>query len=218
MPGDTDSPLLGDKFEEAFQFAADLHWSHLRKGTSVPYASHLMSVAALVLEDGGDEEEAIAGLLHDALEDCGDQISGDDIEKRFGPRVRSLVEACTDTPPDFEGNEKPPWKERKRDYLERVAQGHGNRVSLADKLHNARSILRDHRADPDGIWDRFSAEKEDTLWYYRELVRAYRKAGTDGYLVNELDRVVRKLAGRDAEESDGRKREWFRGFSLKLWR
>jgi len=204
MPGDTDSPLLGDKFKEAFELAADLHQRHVRKGTAVPYVSHLMSVAALVLEDGGDEEEAIAALLHDALEDCGDQIGGDDIEARFGPRVRSLVEACTDTPPDFEGGEKPAWKERKRRYLEGVAQGHGNRVSLADKLHNARSILRDHRADPNGIWDRFSAEKEDTLWYYRELVRAYREAGASGYLIDELDRVVRKLAARDAEGNDGR--------------
>ena len=167
----------------------------------MPYLSHLMSVASLVLEAGGDEDEAIAALLHDALEDCGDEITAEEIERRFGKRVRALVEACTDTPPDHAGGPKPGWKDRKQAYLARVAEGHGNRVSLADKLHNVRCILRDHREDPKEIWDRFSAEKEETLWYYRGLVEAYRTAGTDGYLIHELDRVVRKLERREREGS-----------------
>lgn len=203
MPDFTDAPVLGDRFKEAMTLAADLHRSHARKATSVPYLSHLMSVAALVLEDGGDEDEAIAALLHDALEDCADQISAAEIEASFGSRVRELVEACTDTPPDFTGGAKPTWKERKERYLERVAKGHANRISLADKLHNARSILRDHRAAPDAIWSRFSAEKEETLWYYRELVKAYRAGGETGFLVEELDRVVRKLEKRDDSLSGG---------------
>lgn len=196
MTSGTDTPLLGARFTEAFGLAAELHRDHRRKGTAVPYLSHLMSVAALVLEDGGDEDEAIAALLHDALEDCGDRIDGADLERRFGPRVRSLVEACTDTPPDFEGGRKPEWRQRKERYVEGIEQGHGNRVSLADKLHNARSILRDHRADPEGIWQRFSVHRDETLWYYRELVRAYRAAGTHGYLIDELDRVVTSLHRR----------------------
>lgn len=169
----------------------------MRKESNVPYLSHLMAVTSLVLEDGGDEDEAIAALLHDALEDCPDEITAEDLENRFGPRVRSLVEACTDTPADYKGGPKPDWKILKPAYIERIAQGHGNRISLADKLHNARAILRDHRADPDAIWDRFSVEKSDTLWYYRALVRAYRTAGQDGYLIEELDRVVSKLESRE---------------------
>lgn len=198
MPDTTDAPILGANFTKAFALAAELHSHHTRNGTPVPYLSHLMSVAALVLEDGGDEEEAIAGLLHDALEDCAEQISASDIEEQFGPRVRELVEACTDTAPDFQGGEKPDWKTRKEAYLARIESGHGNRPSLADKLHNARSILRDHRADPAEIWDRFSVEKTETLWYYHGLVSAYRKAGTTGYLIDELERVVGKLDRRDA--------------------
>jgi len=204
MPDHTDGPVLGDRFKEAMTLAADLHRFHSRKATSIPYLSHLLSVAALVLEDGGDEDEAIAALLHDVLEDCADQISAAGIEESFGARVRGLVEACTDTPPDFSGGSKPGWKQRKEGYLERVANGHGNRISLADKLHNARSILRDHRADPSTIWDRFSGEKEETLWYYRELVNAYRAGGATGFLVDELDRVVRKLEERDGSLYDGR--------------
>ena len=201
MPDRTDTPLLGDRFQDAFRLAADLHRFHLRKKTKVPYLSHLMSVASLVLEAGGDEDEAIAALLHDALEDCGEEITAAKIESRFGERVRALVEACTDTPSDHAGGPKPEWKDRKEAYLARITEGQGNRVSLADKLHNVRSILRDHRKDPERIWDRFSAKKEETLWYYRGLVGAYRTAGTDGYLIDELERVVGKLERRDREVS-----------------
>lgn len=145
-------PLLTDRFGEALALALDLHRPHLRKSTTVPYFSHLMSVAALVLEDGGSEDEAIAALLHDALEDCGDQITADEIERRFGSHVRLIVEGCTDTPPDFSGGEKPAWRPRKERYLERLRESDEvNRVSLADKLHNARSILRDHRIMGDAI-------------------------------------------------------------------
>jgi (p)ppGpp synthase/HD superfamily hydrolase len=200
---DTTKPLLGDRFADALQHAATLHRSHLRKSTGVPYVSHLLSVAALVLEDGGTEDEAIAALLHDALEDCADQVTAQDLEDRYGPEVRRLVEACTDTPKDFAGGEKPAWRIRKQAYIDRIAAGHGSRVSMADKLHNARSILRDHRGEPEKIWERFSAPKEDTLWYYRELVVAYRKGGAEGFLIDELERVVKKLHARDATASEG---------------
>ena len=184
-------PLLGSRFDEAFALASELHRSHRRKGSSTPYVSHLMSVAALVLEDGGDEEEAIAALLHDALEDHADKISAPELERRFGSRVRDLVVACTDTPPDFTGGEKPEWITRKTNYLAHLASGEmPYRVSLADKVHNARSILRDYLEVGEAVWERFSAKKDKTLWYYRSLVCAHRAAGAKGFLVDELDRTV----------------------------
>ncbi len=159
--------------------------------------------AALVLEDGGDEEEAVAALLHDALEDCRHRIGPQELEADFTPRVRALVEACTDTPADFDGGEKPDWHTRKRAYLAQVAAGRGNRISLADKLHNARSILRDHRKEGAAVWARFSVSTRQTLWYYRELVHAYRAGGSHGFLVEELDRVVGTLHALEGEPYPG---------------
>jgi (p)ppGpp synthase/HD superfamily hydrolase len=199
----TDTPLLGNDFTRALTLAADLHRHHLRKDTEIPYLSHLLSVAVLVLEDGGDEEEAVAALLHDALEDCRHRIGPEEIGEDFSPRVRALVEACTDTPADFEGGEKPDWETRKRAYLAKVAGGDGNRISLADKLHNARSILRDHRKVGATVWGRFSVPARQTLWYHRELVHAYRAGGPHGFLLEELDRVVGKLHAREGEPYPG---------------
>ncbi|MFW6079654.1 MAG: HD domain-containing protein [Gemmatimonadota bacterium] len=193
----TNAALLTERFERAFRLACELHRHDLRKSTTVPYLAHLMSVAALVLEDGGDEDEAIAGLLHDALEDHPDEITAEELEERFGARVRELVEACTDTPPEYTGGQKPPWRKRKERYIEHVRSWESpNRISLADKVHNARSILRDHRRHGDEVWERFKPTGEQTLWYYRSLVEAYRDAGADGYLVEELDRVVSVLEAR----------------------
>lgn len=200
-----EKPLLGERFDRAFVRASELHRSDLRKGADVPYLSHLMSVAALVLEDGGDECEAIAALLHDALEDHGDRITADDLEAEFGPRVRVLVEACTDTPPNFSGGRKPAWRPRKLDYIARVASGLvPTRVSIADKLHNARSILRDHRLEEESVWDRFSVEKSETLWYYRRLAGAYRQAGAEGFMIEEFERVLGKLEKRAAAAGEER--------------
>jgi len=193
----TEPITLGDPFDRAFALASELHRDHKRKGSEVPYISHLMGVAALVLEDGGDEEEAIAGLLHDALEDCAELISGEDLEEQFGLRVRGLVEACTDTPPDFEGGRKPSWKARKDRYIEHIASGEMPlRVSLADKVHNVRCLLRDHRLEGEAVWDRFSVAKGETLWFYRELAVAYRTGGADGFLIEELERTVGEIETR----------------------
>lgn len=190
-------PFLGPRFDRALARASELHRDHVRKGTTVPYLSHLMSVAALVLEDGGDEDEAIAALLHDALEDRPDKITADAIEEEFGERVREIVEACTDTPPDFSGGEKPSWHQRKAAYVLHVERGDVPwRVSLADKLHNARAILRDHRALGDALWERFSATKDKTLWYYGTLVEAYRAAGAEGFLIDEFARTVAEIEHR----------------------
>jgi (p)ppGpp synthase/HD superfamily hydrolase len=162
----------------------------MRKGTDIPYISHLLAVAALVLESGGDEDEAIAALLHDSAEDQGGTVTLENVRDRFGERVADIVAGCTDT---FE-DPKPDWYERKKAYLAHlpVAAASVRRVALADKLHNARCILDDFHAIGDRVWDRFSAGKERQLWYYRQLVKMFRRAGTDG-MVQEFDRVVSEL-------------------------
>jgi GTP pyrophosphokinase len=182
--------MLTDRFFTAVRYAADAHAGHFRKGTSVPYISHLLGVASIVIDAGGDEDEAIAGLLHDAAEDAGGRERLDDIRAHFGDRVARLVEACTDswTTP------KAPWIERKRAYVEhaRHLEPDELRVSAADKVHNAYAILRDLRTIGDEVWKRFNAKPDDVLAYYQGLVRAYREAG-GGHLVDELDRIVRGI-------------------------
>jgi GTP pyrophosphokinase len=181
---------LSARFEEALIFAARLHAGQVRKGTSVPYISHLLGVASLVLEQDGDEDEAIAALLHDAAEDQGGKATLDEIRRRFGDRVAEIVEGCTDafTTP------KPPWRERKEAYLAHLPQASAavRLVSAADKLHNARTILADYRQLGEALWDRFNGGKEGTLWYYRALVETFQASGSFS-LVEELDRVVAEL-------------------------
>ena len=188
-------PTLGLKFVDALMLAVRVHDGQLRKGTEIPYVSHLLSVCALVLEDGGDEDEAIAALLHDTLEDCPNDVTASDLARRFGAPVAALVVACTDTPPDYKGGPKAPWHERKYAYVERIREeGYPLcRVALADKLHNTRSIVLDHRRFGDKVWERFNATKDDELRYHRALVDAFRDAGAPGYLVDELDLLVGEL-------------------------
>lgn len=194
--------LMGPRFEEALLYAVRLHGRDIRKGTSIPYVSHLFSVCALVLEDGGDEEEAIAALLHDALEDHPEKVTRADLESRFGSRVLHLVELCTDTPPDYRGGPKPPWAERKWAYVKRIRdEGYPLcRVALADKLHNTRAVVMDYRRFGDAIWPRFKAGKDDQVKYHRALVEAFREARAPDHLVRELDSLVRELEGREGSE------------------
>jgi len=182
--------VLTSRFDQACAYAARLHANQTRKGTNIPYLAHLLAVASLVLEDGGDEDEAVAALLHDAVEDQGGQATLEEIRRRFGEHVAGIVAGCTDA----DTMPKPPWKERKERYIAHIRQASSEvrRVSIADKLHNARSILRDYRALGEGFWERFSAGKDDQLWYYRELVKAFREAGS-GEMLEELDRVVSDL-------------------------
>ena len=184
---------LGPRFRDALGYAARLHEGQTRRGGQIPYLSHLLSTCALVLEDGGDEDEAIAALLHDGPEDCGGKQTLEDIRQRFGKRVASIVEACTDT---FE-RPKPAWKARKLRFVEslRSAPSEVRRVAAADKLHNARSILEDHRIIGDAIFDRFSAAKEETLWYYESVVGALHEAGGTG-LLPLLEETVEQLGKR----------------------
>lgn len=158
---------LGPRFLRAFEFAADKHRSQTRKASTIPYIAHLMGVASLVLEAGGDEDLAIAALLHDAVEDCGGEKMLKEVRRRFGKRVAHIVDGCTDA---YE-IPKPPWKERKVNYINRLKkEDAGTRlVSAADKLNNVRSILSDYRALGESVWSRFNGGREGTLWYYRTL-------------------------------------------------
>ncbi len=184
-----------EKFEGALLYTARVHRDQTRKGTSIPYVTHLLAVAAIVGESGGSEDEVVAALLHDAPEDQGGEARLAEIRERFGEGVAEIVAGNTDT---FE-SPKPPWRERKEAYVARVArEPYSVRlVSAADKLHNARSVLADLRALGDKLWRRFNGGREGTLWYYRALVTAFEEAGSNP-VVEELDRVVtamERLAG-----------------------
>jgi (p)ppGpp synthase/HD superfamily hydrolase len=184
------SPKLGSRLQHAFRYAAEKHEGQTRKQTAVPYLSHLMAVASLVLEAGGDEDMAIAALLHDVVEDCGGMPRLREIRKQFGPRVAKIVEGCTDS---F-GEPKPEWMERKKDYLREVK--HADRetrlVSASDKLHNVRTILADYRRDGEAIWKRFTGKKEGTLWYYRALSDEYKRRNPNR-ITRELEIAVTEL-------------------------
>jgi (p)ppGpp synthase/HD superfamily hydrolase len=180
---------LGPRLQRAFRYAAEKHDGQARKQTAVPYLSHLMAVASLVLEAGGDEEMAIAALLHDVVEDCGGMPRLREIRRQFGLKVAHIVEGCTDSFVD----PKPPWIERKKKYLDGVkrADAETRLVSACDKLHNVRTILADYRKDGEAIWARFNGRKEGTLWYYRAL--------SDEYQRRDQNRITRELALAVAE-------------------
>jgi (p)ppGpp synthase/HD superfamily hydrolase len=173
----------------AAELAFRLHAAQRRKGTAIPYISHLMAVSALVLEHGGDEEQAIAALLHDAIEDCGAEQEAV-IRARFGPRVGAIVRACTDA----EVSPKPPWRARKEACLAHLehAPTEALLVSACDKLHNARAILADLRAEGPSVFARFTAGQKGTLWYYAALAAAFRRL-LPGRLAEELAREVATL-------------------------
>lgn len=183
---------LSDRFENAMVCAARLHRGQVRKGTEIPYISHLISVAGIALEYGANEDEAIAALLHDAIEDQGGDQTRQEILRRFGPEVVKIVNGCTDA----EVQPKPPWRERKEAYIEHLKHApHSVRlVSAADKVHNARAILKDYREAGEALWGRFNGGKDGTLWYYRSLVSVFRSAPVVP-MVDELDRIVTEIEG-----------------------
>lgn len=192
-------PALTDRFERALVYATQIHGSQVRKGTTIPYIAHLLAVAATVIEYGGDEELAIAALLHDSVEDQGGPGRLHDVRNRFGERVAKVVAACSDSLADIaSGERKAPWRERKEAYIAhlRAADHDILQVSLADKVHNARSILRDLRKAYAGeaIWSRFSQPKGETIWYYENLADAF-QAHLPGQLADELGEIVSLLKG-----------------------
>ncbi len=201
---------LGPRLLRAFAFAFEKHAGQTRKASTIPYIAHLMGVASLVLEFGGDENMAIAALLHDVVEDCGGEPMLTEVRRKFGIRVAKIVEGCTDayTTP------KPPWRERKERYLRHLkhADGATRLVSAADKLNNVRSILTDYRQVGDAIWERFNGGREGTLWYYRALLEEFLRIDssrliTQSRLIAEFEVAVRELeaiaqAGRLSDSAD----------------
>jgi (p)ppGpp synthase/HD superfamily hydrolase len=208
--------MLTNRYKTAMQFAATVHDGHVRKGTEVAYLSHLMSVSALVMESGGSEDEAIAALLHDSIEDRGNSYESAfmveprhgrealkrDIELQFGAEVLSIVRQCTDDEylPTGRPSEKgtpEEWRMRKTAYLEALRKKSDVeplRVSCADKLHNARAILADYQIEGERLWQRFNVKsKQEQLWYYEGLADAFTERslllGDEG-----LQRLARQLA------------------------
>jgi (p)ppGpp synthase/HD superfamily hydrolase len=203
MSGDaaTNAPLLGRRFADAMVYAWDVHRDQRRKGTSVPYVAHLLGVASLVLGDGGDEDEAIGALLHDAAEDQGGRKRLADIERRFGKRVARIVEGCSDSFDD----PKPPWRERKEGFLRalRVAAPEVLRVALADKLYNIRTIVVDVGAGGPSVWGRFKAGPREQLWYFTELLGIFRRR-SESAMVEQFAREVEALATLVSRDAAGR--------------
>ncbi len=185
---------LSSRFVDALAFAFEVHREQTKKGTSIPYISHLLEVSGTVLTYGGDEDEAIAALLHDTVEDHSDAVSFALLAERFGARVAAIVESCSDT----SVSPKPPWKLRKERYIEHLHNADESVVivSAADKLSNARAVMKDFRKHGDEVWARFNAGKPEQLWYYRTVTEALtrRAEGTRVQpLVEELNRAVKKL-------------------------
>ena len=180
-------PMYGPRFADAFDFACEQHHGQRRKGSGAPYVTHPMAVASLVAEYGGDEEQAIAALLHDTIEDC--DVTRADIVERFGDRVADMVDACTDAVE----SPKPPWRPRKEAHIEHV-RGLSPTMKLViacDKLHNARSIVADRHRKSVGeeVWTRFRAARPDVIWYYRAMAAALRE-GWASEALDELDRTI----------------------------
>lgn len=185
-------PPTPARLQTALAYAAGLHAGQTRKGgEEIPYIGHLLGVCSLTVEAGGDEDQAIAALLHDAAEDQGGHETLEEIRSRFGERVARIVEACTDA---FE-DPKPAWPQRKERYLEHLGSvpPEALLVVCADKLYNARAILQDHHRFGDEVFDRFTADKEATLWYYRSLTDALARSNLESWLVEELGRTVAEL-------------------------
>ena len=183
-------PMLGPRFDRAFLFAAKKHSTQMRKASSIPYLAHLIGVTSLVLEAGGDEDMAIAALLHDVVEDCGGQRMLKEVRRRFGKRVADIVDGCTDA----YAIPKPPWKERKDQYIERLRHESPDTrlVSAADKLNNVRSILSDYRTIGESIWSRFNGGRDGTLWYYRTLREEFLRDAPNR-ITRDFDLAVQEL-------------------------
>lgn len=191
---------MNERFLAAVRLAHDIHGGHRRAGTEIPYLAHLLVVTGLVLEDGGDEDQAIAALLHDSVEDGGGRSTLTLIERQFGPDVAAIVEGCSD---NVDGDPTEPWIERKRRYLAHLPHVEDDRVlrvSLADKVHNARSIVRDYREEGHALWDRQTQKTvEEQLWYYHGLLDFF-ASRRPGPLTEDLKRAVGELTALEARD------------------
>ena len=180
--------MKSERFQQAFIYAYDLHADQKRKGKDVPYISHLMGVADLVLEYGGTENQGIAALLHDAVEDQGGRPTLDEIRKRFGDEVAQIVDGCT------EERDEPDWRKRKERHIAHIGKVEPSvrLVAAADKLHNVRAMVADYRTQGENLWKRFNKGKEDQVWYYRTVAATLREIDPSA-LADELGRVVSEL-------------------------
>ncbi len=195
MSEQTTTPKLAEQFSRALVYAESKHRTQVRKGGDIPYVGHLLSVAGLVINDGGSEDQAIAALLHDTVEDAGGPPRLEEIRRDFGETVARIVEQCSDAQPE-PGQQKAPWLERKQKYVDHLSEVGMDTllVSVADKLDNARSMLRDYHEHGPKLWERFNRKNpNDHLWYYGSLLEAYRARGLDSWMVDELGRVVTEL-------------------------
>jgi GTP pyrophosphokinase len=184
---------LSDRYRAALGLAFDLHRFQERKGSGVPYVAHLIGVSSLVLEYGGTEDDAIAALFHDAVEDQGGLEVLARLEREFGSAVASVVLACTDS----HETPKPPWRARKERYVAHLAEAPANAqlVSACDKLYNLRTLLHDHRLVGESVWQRFTGGREGVLWYYAALAAAF---SITNPVVTELREAAAELAQRAA--------------------
>lgn len=189
--------MLTERFDDALAYASRIHRDQRRKGTAIPYVSHLLGTAAIALENGADEDQAIAALLHDAVEDQGGEARLADIRARFGDRVAEMVDHCTDT--DIES--KPPWRARKETYIASLAHkpAASLAVSLADKTHNAGAIVADLTSIGDAVWDRFTGGRDGSIWYYRSLVTAF-GAKLGGVATERFAALVDQMEGRASNQ------------------
>ena len=184
--------ILTKRFDDALLYASYIHGGQVRKDTDIPYLSHLLSVAALTMEHGGNEDQAIGALFHDAAEDCGGEPRLTDIRRRFGDAVGDIVRDCTDSWVE----PKPPWRARKEAYIASLAVKPESSllVSLADKTHNARAIVSDLNEIGEKIWSRFRAGRDEVLWYYGTLADAF-EGRTPASLSRELRSSVKLMQG-----------------------
>lgn len=182
--------ITWQRLPAALAMAAELHAAQSRKGSRVPYVAHLLAVTSLVLEHGGDEDEAIAAALHDAVEDQGGDATRAEILRRFGQRVAAIVDGCTDT----DQTPKPPWQQRKEAYLAALESADRSvlLVSAADKVHNLQSIVSDYRQLGEALWDRFSGGRNGTLWYFRTVTDVVRRR-LPGPLTDQLAAAMTEL-------------------------
>jgi GTP pyrophosphokinase len=186
--------MLGHRFTEALCLAADLHARQCRKASGVPYVSHVLAVASLVIENGGNEDESIAALLHDAAEDCGGDKTLQLIRIQFGSNVADIVLGCSDTTL----SPKPPWRDRKERYLRHLAISNRSvqLVAIADKLHNLRTTLNELAVQGENFWSHFRSGREGMLWYFGELVRIFRTSTVPALLFTELEQAWLELKSR----------------------
>ncbi len=189
------SPQISQRLYQALEFTFKLHGRDARKASQVPYIAHLLSACAMVQQDGGDEDEAIAALLHDSLEDKPEETRRQEICKFFGERVVTIIDASIDVPLDYKGGAKPPWRQRKETYLAHVRSADPRllRVTIADKVDNARAIVADYQREGERLWERFNAGKKEQLWYYKSCLDAYDSVGCRGPLLDELRRLVDQI-------------------------